>query len=170
MATKYRIFLSSEERNELDSIAKKGKNAARAILLALVLLLSDLSPDGRGKKTNYEISQILDISERTIESTKKRFTEGGISLALQRKPKTVNPKRIKFDGAFEARLVALASSNPPEGRVKWTVRLLADKAVELGIAPNGISRMTVQRTLKKTKLDLTSKSITRFPLNKTPNS
>jgi transposase len=149
MATKYKIFLTADERRALDSIVKKGKNAARVILLALVLLFCDLSPEGRGKKTNAEISRELNISERTVESVKKRFVEGGISLALQRKQKTVNPKSVKFDGAFEARLLALACSPPPSGRVRWTVRLLADKLVELGIATEGISHMSVQRALKK---------------------
>jgi hypothetical protein len=149
MATKYRICLTPEERSELDSIVKKGKNAARIIVMALVLPFCDISPEGRGRKTNVEISRDLNISERTIESVKRRFIEGGISHALQRKPKTFNPKSIKFDGAFEARLVALARSEPPSGRARRTVRLLADKVVELGLAPEGISHMTAQRTLKK---------------------
>jgi hypothetical protein len=170
MATLYKIFLTPEERNTLDALVKKGKNSARVILLALVLLFADISPEGRGKKTNHQISLELNISERTIESVKKRFVEGGIDRALQRKQKTVNPNSIKFDGAFEARLVALACSPPPEGRVRWTVRLLADKVVELGIATEGISHMSVQRTLKKTKLVLTSKSITKSPRNTTQSS
>jgi transposase len=170
MASKYKIFLNQTEREELDSIVKKGKNAARVILLALVLLFCDMSPEGRGRKTNAVISRELNISERTIESVKRRFVEGGISLALQRKQKTVNPSCVKFDGAFEARLVALACSSPPEGRAGWTVRLLADELVETGIAPDGISHMSVQRTLKKTKLDLTSGSTIKSRLNKTRSS
>jgi transposase len=170
MATKYKIELTSEERDLLDGIVKKGKKAARIIVLALVLLFCDISPEGRGRKTNVQISRELNISERTIESVKKRFVEGGLDKALQRKPKTVNPKNIKFDGAFEARLIALACSEPPGGRSRWTVRLLADKLVELGFAPNGISAMSVQRTLKKTKLDLTSRNITKFRRSTTPNS
>lgn len=169
MAIKYRICLTAEERNELDTLVKKGKHAARVILLALVLLFCDISPEGRGHKTNSQISRELNISERTIESVKKRFVEGGISLALQRKQKIVNPKSIKCDGDLEARLVALACSAPPVGRSRWTVRLLADKLVELGIAPSGISHMSVHRTLKKTKLNLTSKSTTRSHPNKTPS-
>jgi transposase len=116
-----------------------------------------------------EISRELNISERTIESVKKRFMEGGVDKALQRKPKTVKPHSIKFDGAFEARLVALACSDPPEGRTRWTVRLLADKLVELGIAPDGISHMSVQRTLKKTKPTLTSRSIANSHRSTTPS-
>jgi DNA-binding Lrp family transcriptional regulator len=170
MATIYKIFLTDEERKELNDIVKKGKNAARVIILALALLLCDLSPEGRAQKTNTEISRELDLSERTIQNLKKRFVEGGIPLALQRKQMTVNPNSIKFDGAFEARLVALACSPPPTGAARWTLRLLADKLVELGIAPDGISHMSVQRALKKTKLDLTARSITRFPRKATPNS
>jgi transposase len=169
MATIYKIHLTTSERDELDSIVKKGKNAARVILLALVLLFADLSSEGRGGKTNAQISRELNISERTIESVKKRFVNGGIALALQRKPKTVNPRSIKLDGNLEARLIALACSPPPEGRVRWTVRLLADQLVELGIASDGISHMSVQRILKKTKLDLISGNITKFHQNITPN-
>jgi transposase len=165
MAKKYNIHLTADEREELDGIVKKGKNAARVILLSLVLLLSDLSPEGRGKMKNYEISQKLNISEKTIESTKKRFVEGGIPLALERKQMTVNPSRIKFDGEFEARLIALACTDPPSGRARWTVRLLADKLVELGIAPDGVSPMSVQRVLKKTKLSLTKTSTIKFHQN-----
>jgi transposase len=170
MATVYKILLTPDERTKLDGIIKKGKHAARVVLISLVLLFCDLSPEGRGHKSNVVISRELNISERTIESIKKRFIEGGIDNPLQRKPKTVNPKTFKFDGAFEARLMALACSPPPSGRVRWTVRLLADTLVELGIAPNGISHMSVQRVLKKTKLDLTSRNITRSHQNITPSS
>jgi hypothetical protein len=170
MATKYKIFLTPEERLELGDIAKKGKHMARVVLMALALLFCDMSPEGRGKKTNVQISQELDISERSLESLKKRFVEGGIPLALQRKPKTVNPKCIKCDGVFEAKLIALACSPPPPGRSRWTIRLLADKVVELGIAPSKISHMSIQRTLKKTKFTLTSRNTTKSPQSTTPSS
>jgi transposase len=169
MPIKYKIFLTPQERDELDSLVKKGKNSARVFLLALALLFCDMSPECRAKKTNAQISRELNISERTIESLKKRFVEGGLSKALKRKPKTINPREIKFDGAFEARLVTLACSEPPDGRVRWTVRLLADKLVELGIAPDGISHMSVQRTLKKTKLNLNLRNTTKSPQNITPS-
>jgi hypothetical protein len=133
-------------------------------------LFADKSPEGRGSKTNAQISFELNISERAIESAKKRFVEGGLDSALQRKKKTFNPKNLKFDGAFEARLIALACSPPPPGRVRWTVRLLTDKVVELGIAPERISLMTNQRTLKKTQLDLTSRSTTKSHRNIMPSS
>jgi transposase len=170
MATKFQIWLTSDERDELDGIVKKGKRAVRVVLMALILLFSDMSPEGRGKKTNVQISRELNISERTIESAKRRFVEGGIPLALERKEKTVNPKSIKLDGQLETKLLAMACSAPPEGRVRWTVRLLADKLVEVGAAPSGISHMSVQRILKKTKFDLTSGSTTRSRRNKTEPS
>lgn len=170
MATKYKIFLTPDERDELDSIVKKGKRAVRVVLMALILLFSDMSPEGRGKKTNVQISRELNLSERTIESAKRRFVEGGIPLALERKVKTVNPKSIKIDGHLEAKVLAMACSAPPAGRARWTIRLLADKLVEVGAAPSGISHMSVQRVLKKTKLDLTSGNITRSRQRKTEPS
>ena len=87
--------------------------------------------------------------------------EEGVEAALKRKPREKPPREVIFDGAFEARLIALACSNAPEGRRRWTVRLLADKAVELDFAPS-VSHMTVQRVLKKTNLNLTSASIGKF--------
>ena len=126
----------------------------------MVLLLCDKSPEGRGRKTNAEISNTLGLSERTIESVKKRFVEGGIPLAPRGEPKTVNPKPIKFDGEFEARLIALACGPPPEGRARRTVRLLADKAAEIGTAPEGVSRMSAP---KKTKLGLNLRKRRKIP-------
>jgi transposase len=156
MGLKYVVYLTADERAELDAIVKKGKNEARVILSGLVLLFSDINPEGRGGKSNAQISKDLNISEKTIESVKKRFTEGGINKALQRRKKPSNPNSVKFDGAFEAKLSALACSPPPTGRQRWTVRLLAEKVKELGIAANGISHMTVQRILKRLKLDLSA--------------
>ncbi|MBN2687049.1 MAG: helix-turn-helix domain-containing protein [Deltaproteobacteria bacterium] len=86
------------------------------------------------------------MSSRSIEHLKKRFVEDGLEAALKRKAREKPPRDIIFDGAFEARLVALACSDTPEGHRRWTVRLLADKAVELGIA-DSVSHMTVQRKI-----------------------
>ena len=94
---------------------------------------------------------------RTVEHIKKKFVEEGFEAALNRKPLEKPPREITFDGAFEARLIALVCSGAPEGRARWTVRLLADKVVELKIAES-VSHMTVQRVLKKTNLNLTSVS------------
>jgi hypothetical protein len=96
-----------------------------------------------------------------VEHLKKRFVEEGLEAALGRKPRQKPPREVRFDGAFEARLIALACSAAPEGRSRWTVRLLADKAVELKFAPS-VSHMTVQRILKKTNSSLISGNIGRF--------
>ena len=93
----------------------------------------------------------------TIEHLKKRFVEEGLDSALERKQREKPPREVMFDGAFEARLIAMACSDAPEGHSRWTVRLLADKAVELNFAES-VSHMTVQRVLKKTNLSLTSAS------------
>ena len=100
-----------------------------------------------------EVAEALGVSTRTIEHLKARFVEEGIEAALERKP-SARPRKLTFDGAFDARLTALACSPAPAGRARWTVRLLAEKVVELKIAPK-VSTMSVQRALKKTSLSLT---------------
>jgi hypothetical protein len=96
-----------------------------------------------------ETAEALGVTPRTIEHLKKRFVEEGFEAALTRKQPEKPPREVIFGGEFEARLIALACSDPPEGRERWTVRLLAEKAVELDLAPS-VSHMTVQRVLKKT--------------------
>jgi len=104
-----------------------------------------------------DVAEDLGVTSRTIEHLKKRFVEEGLPAALERKRPQKPPRQVTFDGAFEARLIALACSETPEGRRRWTVRLLAEKAVELDWAPS-VSHMTVQRILKKTNLSLISGS------------
>jgi hypothetical protein len=99
----------------------------------------------------------MGVTPRTIEHLKKRFVEEGFTAALERKQPEKPRHQVTFDGAFEARLIALACSETPEGRRRWTVRLLAEKAVELQLAPE-VSHMTVHRLLKKTNLSLISGS------------
>jgi transposase len=120
------------------------------------LLLCDAGPHGPAWSV-ADVAEALGVSSRTIEHLKKRFVEDGLEAALERKPRDTPPREVIFDGAFEARLTALACSDAPEGRRRWTVRLLADKAVELKIAES-VSHMTVQRVLKKTNLSLISAS------------
>jgi len=103
----------------------------------------------------------MGVTPRTIEHLKKRFVEEGLDAALERRRPEKPPRGVIFDGAFEARLIALACSETPEGRRRWTVRLLAEKAVELNLTPS-VSHMTVQRILKKTNLNLTSASTGRY--------
>jgi transposase len=118
------------------------------------LLLSDAGPDGPSWGVT-DTAEALGVSNRTIEHLKKRFVEEGLDSALERKQREKPPREVTFDGAFEARLIAMACSDVPEGYRRWTVRLLADKAVELSFAES-VSHMTVQRVLKKTNLSLTS--------------
>jgi len=156
MAPRYRVTLTEEERKELVALTRNGKTGAKKFIHARALLLCDAAPDGPGWKV-ADVATALGVTSRTIEHLKKRFVEQGLEAALVRKPRTRPPREVIFDGAFEARLIALACSEAPEGYRRWTVRLLADKAVELNLTPS-VSHMTVQRVLKKMNLSLTSKS------------
>ena len=150
---RYRVTLTDEEREELEMITKKGTETARRFKFARALLLCDESEERKPWGT-VQIAEALGVTSRTIEHLKERFVTGGLPLALERKERETPPREIKFDGRFEAHLIALACSDPPEGRARWTVRLLADKAVELEYAP-AVSHMSVQRILKKNNLSLT---------------
>jgi transposase len=154
MSPRYRVTLTKEERVELEAITHRGKTHARRFIHARALLLCDASADGPAWNV-ADVATALGVTSRAIEHLKKRFVEDGIEAALERKPREKPPREVIFDGAFEARLIALACSGVPEGHRRWTVRLLADKAVELKFAES-VSHMTVQRVLKKTNLSLTS--------------
>jgi len=152
--------LTTQERNELEALTRNGKTPAKKFIHARALLLCNASPDGPAWKV-ANVAAALGVTSRTIEHLKKRFVEDGIEAALVRKSRVRPPREIIFDGAFEARLIALACSEAPVGYRRWTVRLLADKVVELNFAPS-VSHMTVQRVLKKMNLSLTSKSTGKF--------
>ena len=156
MSPRYRVTLTKEERKELETITRRGKTHARRFIHARALLLCDAGADGPAWNV-ADVATALGVSSRAIEHLKKRFVENGFDAALERKPREKPPREVTFDGAFEARLVALACSEAPEGHRRWTVRLLANKAVELRFAES-VSHMTVQRVLKKTNLSLTSAS------------
>jgi len=156
MSPRYRVTLTQEERQELESMTRRGKTHARRFIHARALLLCDAGADGPAWNVS-DVATALGVTSRAIEHLKKRFVEEGLEAALERKPREKPPREVIFDGAFEARLIALACSDAPEGRRRWTVRLLADKAVELSFAAS-VSHMTVQRVLKKTNLSLTSAS------------
>jgi hypothetical protein len=147
MSPRYRVTLTEQERSELEILTRRGKTHARRFIHARALLLCDAGPHGPAW-TVADVAEALGVTSRTIEHLKKRFVEAGIEAALERKPREKPPRDVIFDGAFEARVIALACSNAPEGYRRWTVRLLADKAVELNFAPS-VSHMTVQRVLKK---------------------
>lgn len=147
---KYRITLTKEEREELTKIVQKGKHRSQKVLNALILLNCDVGDYQNNKSRNEDIANILRISMRKIDRIKKTFVEKGLETALNgTKGQRVYAK--KADGEFEAHLVALSCSSPPEGYARWTLRLLADKVVELNYIEN-ISHETVRRVLKKTKL------------------
>jgi transposase len=156
MSPRYRVTLTQQERKELEALTRRGKTHARKFIHARALLLCDAGDDGPAWNV-ADVAKALGVTSRTIEHLKKRFVEDGLEAALERKPREKPPREVRFDGAFEARLIAMACSDVPEGHQRWTVRLLADKVVELNIAPS-VSHMTVQRVLKKTNLDLTSAS------------
>jgi transposase len=160
MSPRYRVTLTEQERKELETQTRRGKTHARRFINARALLLCDAGPHGPAW-TVADVAEALGVTSRTIEHLKKRFVEEGFEAALARKPRETPPRDVIFDGAFEARLIALACSDAPEGRRRWTVRLLADKAVELNFAA-AVSHMTVQRILKKTNLSLTSASTGKF--------
>jgi len=154
MSPRYRITLTEQERKDLEALTRCGKTGAKRFINARALLLCDAGTDGPSW-TVADTAEALGVTSRTIEHLKKRFVKEGIEAALKRKPREKPPRDVVFDGAFEARLIALACSAAPEGYQRWTVRLLADKAVELNFAPS-VSHMTVQRVLKKMNLSLTS--------------
>jgi transposase len=141
MAKKYIVDLSIEERTYLQTLIKKGKRSASQIRRAHILLLAN------EEKTDTTIAETLHIGLRTVERTRQKFVEGGVDWALSDRPKPA--QQTKLDGKQEAFLIATACSNPPEGRTKWTMQLLADRLISLGIVES-ISDETVRRTLKKT--------------------
>ena len=160
MPPRYRITLSKQERKELEVLTRNGKTGAKKFIHARALLLCDAGPDGPAW-TVAVAAEALGVTSRTIEHLKKRFVEDGLEAALVRKTREKPPRDVIFDGAFEARLIALACSDAPEGYQRWTVRLLADKAVELNFT-SSVSHMTVQRVLKKMNLSLTSANTGKF--------
>lgn len=144
---KYKITLTKDEVDQLRTITHKGKRNARHIKNALILLNVNEGKYGKGKK-DEEVADILDVTVRTIESIRKRFILDGFEAALYGKPREREYDR-KMDGDAEAHLIALSCSEPPKGYAKWSLRLLADRMVELRYI-DSISHETVRRVLKKT--------------------
>ena len=146
MAPRYKVTLTEEERGSLEVMTRSGKIPAKKFLHARILLLCDAS-EHADPWTVAKVAEAMGVSSRTVEHLKQRFVEEGLESALVRKPLS-KPRDVTFDGAFDARITRLACSDPPEGRVRWTLRLLAEKAVELQISDK-VSAMTIQRSLKK---------------------
>ena len=136
---KYEVCLNQDQQAFLKNLTRKGKESVRKINRARVLLLAN-----EGKK-DKEIQEIVGLSDTMVETTRKKFVLEGLERAINEKPRPGQPKKI--DGRKEAELIALACSKPPEGRAKWTLRLLADKIML------DISHVAVYNTLKKMKLN-----------------
>jgi transposase len=147
---RYKVTLTQEERQDLEAISSKGKHAAQTVLNALILLACDEGKHQKQRSINETIAQVLNVSMKTIDRVKKRFVEEGLDAVLTRKPssRTFQPR---VDGDLEARLIALSCSEPPVGHRRWSLRLLADKVVELEYVDQ-ISHETVRQALKKTSL------------------
>ena len=146
MAKRYRVTLTAAEREALGHMISRGKADARKLAHARVLLQADAS-EGGPDWTDARIAEAVRVSVRTIERVRQRFVEDGLEAALRPRPSRRVYAR-KLDGAQEAKLVAVACSEPPEGKKRWTLRLLAERMVELEIVPE-LSHETVRQTLKK---------------------
>jgi len=150
---RYTIKLSKEEVAELTAIIHKGKHTSQAFRAAYILLNCDKGDYSEDPSiTNAEIVKILKVGDRTIDRVKRKFIEEGFEGVLERRPSHQNYIK-KMDGELEAKLVTLCCSEPPPGYAKWSLRLLADKLVELNYVES-ISHVTVRKVLKKTSLNL----------------
>jgi transposase len=147
---KYKVTLTKTEHDELMSIVNKGTHSSRQYRTAYILLNSDEGEYG-DKITGRLISQVLKISERMIDRVKQRFVEEGFDVCLDRKPMS-RTKEKKVDGELEAQLIAISCSEAPKGFAKWSLRLLADKMVEMKYIES-ISHETIRKVLKKTNLN-----------------
>jgi len=146
MGKKYIVRLTKEERERLNGLVSKGRASARKIRRARVLLKVDADgPDW----TDQQSADAFGMRANTVADIRQRFVEEGLDAALERKQPEEPPRRRKLDGAGEAQLIAVACGEAPEGRARWTLRLLAGQLVELAIVDE-ISYETVRRTLKKT--------------------
>jgi transposase len=152
MNKKYVVRLTDAEREHLEKLIRRGKTHARKLLYGRILLKTDV--EGPHRWTDERIAEAFEISTATVARERRRFCEEGLEVALMPK-KPGRPRRRVLDGRAEAHLVALCCSDPPEGRERWSMRLLADRMVELGYVES-LSYETVRRTLKKTASSLTS--------------
>jgi Homeodomain-like domain len=153
---RYVVELSADERKRLEELIRKGKSPAKKQLKARILLRADESrrgPNGNDPK----ISEALGTYPMMCARVRQQFAQGGIDAVLNRKQRATPPVPRIFDGEKEARLIALACSQPPEGRTKWTLRLLESKVIELNIVDHA-SDNTIGRVLKKMRSSLISRS------------
>ena len=153
---KYVVKLDEAERNCLQALINKGKSPAKRLLKARILLKADAGPHGEGW-SDGRIVEALDTNISMVTRVRQQFVEDGLEAVLSRKQRASPARMPIFDGEKQARLTALACSTPPEGYARWTLRLLEDKVVELGIVERA-SDNTIGRVLKKTRFSLTVKS------------
>jgi transposase len=144
---KYRVTLTPEERAELEHLVSVGKAAARKLTHARILLLADTTP--KEEHSDDEIVAALGVGICTVGRVRKRLVTEGFQQAINPRAQPARPDKIKIKGSVEQKLVQLACSDPPQGRCHWTLQLLADELVVLGLAKS-ISTETVRQALKKT--------------------
>jgi hypothetical protein len=154
----FRVGLSQEDRDQLKDLVRRGKlekgrrPSALKLTRARILLKADQAQGGPAY-TDAAIADALDVSPKTVFNIRQKWVELGLEQTLERRPQKIPSRQPKLDGKAEAKLIACSCGPAPEGRSKWTLQLLSDKVVELGLA-DSICRETVRQTLKKTSLSL----------------
>ena len=144
---KYHVCLTKKERNTLLDVVLKGSAPAKEIMHANILLAADENSP-KVRRSEKEIADFFHVNPQTVHTIRRRYSEGGLDTAISRKKRKTPPVAPKITGDVEARIIALSCSTPPEGRSRWSLRLLAEKAVELQFI-DGISHEAVGRILKK---------------------
>lgn len=147
---RYRVTLEKDEREGLERITRKGSHRSQKVINALVLLNCDEGGFNEARVRGEDVAKILRISARKLDRVKRRFVEEGLDAALGGRQGRRPSYARKADGDFEAHLIALSCGRPPAGHAQWSLRLLADRAVELGYI-DSVSHETVRQVLKKTK-------------------
>jgi hypothetical protein len=145
---RYKVTLTAEERQQLERLVSSGNGAARKLTHARILLLVDEGDHGPGR-TNAAVVAALGVGERTVERVRKRFVTESFEAALHPRPQPPRPDKVKIKGPVEKQLIRLACSDPPPGRCRWTLQLLADRLVVLNCVDD-VSTETVRQALKKT--------------------
>lgn len=168
MPALYRVTLQEKEIDMLNELTHSGTRSARHVLYARALLLLDRGEFAQAQWNVEQVAVAVGLTSRTLEHLKERFVKYGLDAALERKKPVKPSRKLEFDGEFAARLTQLACSQAPDGRSRWTIRLLADKLVELEIVPK-VSTMTVHNTLKKMNFSLIEASIGKSPRTKMPS-
>jgi hypothetical protein len=146
---RYKVILQKDEREDLEAITRKGSHQSQRVVNALVLLNCDEGEFNEYRMRGVDVANVLRISMRKVDRVKKRFVEDGLEAALgSRQGQRIHER--KADGDFEAHLVALSCSQPPQGFARWSLRLLAERVVELQYI-DSVSHETIRRVLKKTR-------------------